>query len=431
MVLDDAGLDLDRLTMLLELRREGYQFDIIATTWEEHIELVGSLMPDARRIRVPLISRNEMDGLLRSLGVVNYYHRTEILDQAAGRPGWAVHLAAAAMEVPSVEVFSGRALVKHIGSYLHRLGPAATQSLSLLGVLAAIGPVDVDTEMARLDDFLGIGMLQRLALLREAAAVGLLDQRGQRLSVAPHALQPALFAHVFFDGSVPLSVMELLEVLADRRERILDSLIAAARASDRARDALELLVRNPLELADATGWHHEALGRFASIDEATAERALAATQSLAATDMRRQVVLQRVMQRFVHPAAVHGLLENAIGDERPEHPHPEHPMRLLGELGRQILPDGQTTFGARTLLLQAANAWLDADPACDRQKVWARLARHLLDPTVEGTTSIRPGRTPCTSREESRPSRISTRFARESGSRSGLALRPRAPMHWW
>ena len=245
-VLDDAGLDLDRLTMLLELRREGYQFDIIATTWEEHIELVGSLMPDARRIRVPLISRNEMDGLLRSLGVVNYYYRTEILDQAAGRPGWAVHLAAAAMEVPSVEVFSGRALVKHIGSYLHRLGPAATQSLSLLGVLAAIGPVDVDTEMARLDDFLGIGMLQRLALLREAAAVGLLDQRGQRLSVAPHALQPALFAHVFFDGSVPLSVMELLEAWLDRRERILDSLIAAARASDRARDALELTCAQPV-----------------------------------------------------------------------------------------------------------------------------------------------------------------------------------------
>ena len=67
-VLDDAGLDLPRLDMLLELRQQGHEFAIVATSWAETADDVRARLPSAVRIDISLLERSEMDKTLKATG---------------------------------------------------------------------------------------------------------------------------------------------------------------------------------------------------------------------------------------------------------------------------------------------------------------------------------------------------------------------------
>ena len=56
-VIDDAGLDIARLNMLLELRQQHYDFRIVATTWAERLDDVRALLPDGTRIEIAELER--------------------------------------------------------------------------------------------------------------------------------------------------------------------------------------------------------------------------------------------------------------------------------------------------------------------------------------------------------------------------------------
>jgi hypothetical protein len=382
-VLDDAGLALPRLDMLLALRREGYAFKIIATAWPEHLDALLHSLPDATVIGVPLIERAKMDEILRSLGITNYYLLNHILEQAAGRPGWAIHLAEAARRERYEDVITGRGLVIHVGQDLERRTSSATRVTALLGVLAAIGRID-RSELKRLDEFLHTDLLERDALLTEAAAVGLIQQHGGVITVAPSALRAPLVAYVFYEKQMPMDIDEVVVGWPDRWNEIIGVVMEAAEASSKARAGLDVLLPDLSRLTRPEWGWYEALGRYAAIDQQAAERALAATRHLKPGDPARLVVVKTATRRFALPEAVAGMLETAVGDDRPEGPNPDHPIRILGELGRQVSPHGQTSFEARLPVLTAANAWFDADPAPGRQKAWGKVAVHLMDPNVAG-----------------------------------------------
>ena len=382
-VLDDAGLDLPRLDMLLELRQQGHEFAIVATTWAEAADDVRARLPSAVRIDISLLERGEMDKTLKATGIGNYYLRGWILDLAEGRPGWAVGLADLAKGGRIEDVLSGRALIGRIGPYLHRLNPAGgDRVMALLGVLAALSPL-AEGELAALDAFLGIGRLERLSLLREAAAVGMIELRGGALAVAPRALRPALMAHVFFDDPTRLPLGDLLAGFPNHTAEIVMRVIEAAHAgSTAARAEVDRLLP---DLSALFNWGGLAtLEAFATIDEEAAQRALRETAGLDASHEARRRVLTATTRQFLSAEAIGPLLSAAIGDGRAEHSAPDHPVRILGEIGRQIDPHGRTTFELRARVLAAANGWLEADPTLARQEIWARVVAHQLDPHVDG-----------------------------------------------
>lgn len=385
-VLDDAGLDLPRLDMLLELRQQGHEFAIIATTWAETADDVRARLSSAVRIDISLLERSEMDKTLKATGIGNYYLRGWILDLAEGRPGWAVGLADLAKGGRIPDVLSGRALIERIGPYLHRLNPAGgDRVMALLGVLAALGPLP-ESESGGVDAFLGIGRLERLALLREAAAVGTVELRGGALGVAPRALRPALMAHAFFDGTSRLPFGDLLAAFPNRTAEIVMRVIEAAHAgSTAARAEVDRLLP---DLSVLFNWGGLAtLEAFATIDDAAAQRAIRETEGLDASDEARRRVLTATTRQFLSAEAIGPLLSAAVGDSRQEHSAPDHPVRILGEIGRQVDPHGRTTFELRARVLAAANAWLEADPAPAHQEIWARVVAHQLDPHVDGVYS--------------------------------------------
>jgi len=379
-VLDDAGLAIDRLEMLLELRRQGHQFAIIATTWTEHLNDVKHWLPDATVIEVMLLERKTIDELLRALGVTNYYLRVAILDQAEGRPGWAVALADIAKRGGGGDVISGRALIDQVKPYLARLGASSVKALGLLSVIGALGRVSPVKELSEVEAYVSVSRLQGQQLLQDAAAAGVLELRNDALQTAPEALRFALVAHWFFEQRpAPWPIEELLTRFPDHRDAILRAVLEAAwDGSEKAREHLEKLLP---PIIDVPG---DMIDRYVALDERAAIRALAELDRLPEPASFTPGVLTTAAIRFAMPEAVRRLLDLAVGDSRPEHSNPSHPIRVLGEVGSRVSPHSDTSFSLRMRIATIANEWLDKDSSPARQLVWARLMVHVLDPEVAG-----------------------------------------------
>jgi hypothetical protein len=375
--IDDAGFDLQRLQSLLELRRAGHRFSIAAVTWPSEGEAVRRWLPDAETIEVGALPRADVDAIVVAMGITNPLLRRDILDQAGGRPGWAIALSDLAIRGRTIDVISGQGIVDQVEPYVRRAG-GTVEALGFLAVIAALDTVD-SSDWSRLDASLGINALTRQRLLQEAAAAGVLDPVGQGgLRVAPEALRLALVAHWFYHQRlVPWPLIQLATDWPDRRLALfVAALTVAEYGSDAARGDVDRLL---LDLSDLP---EPALARFVALDEASAARAIATTADHPA--FRRNQVVTTAARRFLVPDAVRALLDSAIGDERREASHPEHPVRVLGEIGTQITPLGTTTFEARRPLMEIATEWYDEEPSEERGRVWAKLSVHLLSPRVAG-----------------------------------------------
>jgi hypothetical protein len=377
-VVDDAGWNLDRLRMMLDLRREGWQFRLVATVWPDHLPSVRRELPNATEIVVEPLDRKSMDDFIQALGVRDYFWRHSILEQAQGRPGWAVALVQLGFAGHGEDVASGRALVREIERLV---GPSPARVIGLMAAIATLGRVNRARDLPKLEHYLGISQLESQELLGFAAAAGILDAQGDALLVAPNALRIALVRERYFEDSPAVSSSDrLLDEWPDRRPEILASIVeVAASGSVLARRALDRVAPDVLQLP------LDALQQFVALDEQAAERALRETDHLPLEDYVRRIVVTTSARRHLSARAVHILLDSAIGDARPEHSFPDHPIRLLGEMGSRITPRGETTFPVRLPLMDLVDRWLDADASnVARQVVWARLVVHLLDPSVEG-----------------------------------------------
>jgi len=378
--IDDVGFDMARLRTLIELQRAGYRHAIVAVTWPGHLPDVRRLLPDAVRIDVPRLPRPTMDEIIQSLGVTNPFLRNEILNQAAGRPGWAVALAELAKGGQGLAVISGKALIDEVEPYLRRVGADSTEALGLLSVIASLEQVS-PSEMTAIDRFLSISSLQRQKLIRQAAAAGVLDTPSVGgLRVAPEALRLALVAYWFYEQEhVPWPLDDVLKTWPDRRGAIIRAALdAAARGSQGARHHLEELVRDLAELSP------DLVETYVSLDEHAARRALGEAAGGRMTDGMRFRIVAMAARRFVLPEAVRELLDLATSDDRPENQSSDHPIRLLGEIGTRITAISTSTFDAREPILRVSSEWFDDESSPVRALVFARLAAYLLSPTVSG-----------------------------------------------
>ena len=157
LVVDDADRRPGLLRSLVELRRsEGLSFQIVGTTWPEHVGRLADELLQKRRLELQLLERADIDTISTSLGVNSYYVRSDILEQAEGRPGWAFALAAMARNGDVASLTSGRGLMDEVERFLRRSGLA--EAVGTIAHIAILGMLD-PSEFGQLAAFLRVPRL--------------------------------------------------------------------------------------------------------------------------------------------------------------------------------------------------------------------------------------------------------------------------------
>jgi hypothetical protein len=374
-VVDDATTRLAVVAYLVELRRqEVLDFTIVLIGWPEEREALIDALPGASPVEVGLLEPDAIDAIIQGLGVTGVEARSIVLDQAAGRPGWAVALAALVAADPDA-VLTGRGLMAQVRPYVRRVGPAEEETLGVLANIAALEPLR-DEELEAVAAILGVAEPRVRSILRKSMASGLIDQVGQGYAVRPIALGTALLASWFFTAPPMGSFDRLIEALPNRK---LDLLKTSLRAAGAAPQALRIAER-----ALDEGWFPATwLGQYARTDPAAAARAVQEVAAETVPPTTRAEVL-KVAAAMGVDSAIDRLLELAIGDDRAQHSHTDHPVRVLGEIATAIHPDFGTAFGARRAILERAAAWADGKDTPETWAVLGAVAERLLDPVVHG-----------------------------------------------
>jgi hypothetical protein len=373
LVVDDADRRPGLLRDLAELRRvENLQFTLVATTWPAQAAALGDELVNSRHLELPLLERPAIDKIATGLGVENYYLRREILDQAEGRPGWAFALATLARGGGVQSLMSGRSLIEEVERFLRKIGLA--ESVGLLAHVAAlrsIGPNDY----GRLTGSLQMPRLAFETQLAQITRGGLVEASRGQLVVRPEALRRALVARWFFDGEIPRDIGDLLQTWEDRRSDVIRSTIEAADIGSRRAKA------EVARLAGAGLLGSQNLAAAAGIDE---EMAQLIVQSVPMAAMP-QDVLEVAARRYALPDAIKGLMELGMSDERARHSHPDHPLRIVAEVGARLYPHGITSFDGRTRVLTAAVSWVREAIDSRAWDTFAEVANGVLNPQVEGS----------------------------------------------
>ena len=380
-VIDDAHLAVaNRIPELRRLCREmDADFLIVAVTWPAQADAVGGLLEDATRIEIEELERDQILRIVEEAGVVAPPELQRlIVDQAHGRAGLAVTLAQACVAGHADEVATGEALLRDlVGWYQRTLGEASRHTLGALALAGAYGAT-----LQQVRGIVGIEGPAASTLIRNMASGGTIDEapltfeeiiKGERangrLRVQPEALRYALVRDVFFGGAGSLDAFDAAELLDH------PSVSAVPIIGARHRGAAVSLER----LLPLVDWRDEQAAReYALLGPSEFRTAL-----VRAGDHRAHVAAAAYRAGVDEQRALEALMEEAVGDNRPEHSTPDHPLRVVGDhlSGRRI------RLEARRLAVQIARSSLDQGG--DRT-VALRVMMHAVNPALR-SSSLDPG----------------------------------------
>lgn len=129
-VVDDGHACLNVLAALIAARHQlGQTFSIIVSTWPSKSDDLQRTIAHAEPITLAPLPRPDIDDIIQYLGITGHLARTVVLDQAEGRPGWAIILANLLIKGESDAVVSGSALVDSAIRFVHE---TATTEIELM-----------------------------------------------------------------------------------------------------------------------------------------------------------------------------------------------------------------------------------------------------------------------------------------------------------
>jgi hypothetical protein len=403
-VLDDAHLNLDLLETLARLRaQEGLTFNIAASTWPDVADDVLSRLEGAAEVRAEPITRVAIDQIVVRRGVRGIRARNAVLRQAEGRPGWATALCESIVNGEGDGVVTGRVLVDQVDRYL-RERTASRTSMDVLAHIAAIDGASVE-DLERIAPSVGIPAAEVTAAVEAMATAGFVDRRAGKWYLQP-SLRAPIVSSWFFGEKQKRSWSSVLDLFPDRAEDVTTSLFAAADVSGDGQ-AVDLADVWAEQLPTPEDWDlltirhvadYAALGtRQADFAVKSAMAILRSDRTPAASFLgidlgasaTEDIVRDCVRRAFV-PSAVHALLDLAVGDRRTQHNTPNHPIRVLGDTVRQIVPDHGSLYELRPRLIDEAIAWLGDSTDEQRWVAATEAACAAMRPDVEGNW-LEPG----------------------------------------
>ncbi len=241
-VVDDAGGRTDDLEHLLHARRaEQLGFRVAVTCWPHEKEAVADHLSDALALEVELLTAEEIGSLLRERGITRTSVIAHLLQQAQGRPAWALNLADLLVQQGAWQaVWTGQALRDQIRAFLRR-SKARPEAIQLLAAIALVGDANEDQTrtIARLFE---LGPTQFEELIRSIAIAGLVDVRRNRLwdcadgrtfensyRVVPRTIAASIVADVYFAGhATAVRISDIKAALPELLPGILQTQIYAA-----------------------------------------------------------------------------------------------------------------------------------------------------------------------------------------------------------
>lgn len=372
-VVDDAHGRLDDMRVLQRARRQaGISFAIIATTWPDQAEEVTEALPGAVRIDVGLLERGDMNRLVTSVGVTGYRARAVVLDQARGRPGWAITLCELLTKGEGNQVVSGAAHLANVERHLRRVTDSET-AVDTLACVAALGGASAETLYA-LAPLVDVPPASMSGLMNRLARNGLVETVRGVWHLQP-ALCAPLVAKWFFTSPPNRPWSTLCTAFPDHALNLASAMMSAAQVSgsSEARAAADTWAQAlpPPAMWDLATF--TVVAEYARLDRRAARFAVTRVLNALSTLRESQEVsgdtagpvgaaaaqlLTQAARQFLLPEAVAGLLDLAVGDHRPRHSTPQHPLRVLSDLASTIDPDFGTTIQIRKLLLRPILDWL-------------------------------------------------------------------------
>jgi len=411
LVVDDASLSIDLVRRLVALRRsepDVFRYRMICATWPEQLDRLAAELPAARVHEIGLVERGPMDQLLRSMGLSGALARAEILNQAEGRPGWAVALSDPLLRSGEVgSLLNGRALLGNVRRYLLRAG-LETETMDLFAVLSAVGSID-ESELADLASEVGLGRVEAVRAIERWARGGLVDVRAhherldrttRRFTVRPPMLARVLVAERVFDTQFPVVDFDgLAERWPDRCLRLaqaaIDSTLLGSSAARPFADRLTIKtltsefgsVDDRVDLAVSYARLGPAAATFVIGLARTSFDGLLASGSDQPWMFDPLVELAATVVKWDPDMDVaYGILFDACAlDHRPPHSHPECAIRKVAALVQDFHPEVPRHTETRYQILAALETWLSAHRGANGAgRVAAHIAEVVLGLTVDG-----------------------------------------------
>lgn len=241
-VVDDAGGRADDLEHLLHARHaEQLKFRIAATCWPHEKEACADHLPEALALEVDLLTVEEIGTLLRERGITRTAVIARLLQQAQGRPAWALNLADLLVQQGAWQaVWTGQALRDQIRAFLRR-SKAPAEAIQLLAAIALVSDANEDQTRTIAKQF-ELTPTQFEELIRSVAIAGLVDVRRKRMwnsadgrtfensyRVVPRTIAASIVADVYFAGhATAVRISDIKTALPDLLPGILQTQIYAA-----------------------------------------------------------------------------------------------------------------------------------------------------------------------------------------------------------
>jgi hypothetical protein len=413
-IVDDAAGARALISRLLWLRRtetDLFNYRLIAACWPSDVEDLQALIPSARVYELDLMERAPLDDLIQVMGVTGRLARREILDQAEGRPAWAVVLADLLLGKNDPQsLISGAALLGEAGRYLRRAG-LIPSAIDVLAAVSALGWVS-EPELGKLATELQLPRTDVAAILGTAARSGLIDVRsghppGLRIyAVRPPMLADALVAERAFTMPIPaIDLRGLARAWPERAGELARAVIRSAVLSARGtRQLAEALLGEALGSAAVAVEAKTSLClEFMRLDRSAGEYVLrlareyfdqiAEARDVNAWQLEDAVSLAvRAAWLYQFDAAIDLLLDVSLADHRPQNSHPGHPLRQLEDLVTNFHPEVPRHLGLRQQIAARTSHWLAQAPNDPiRLRVTATVIRTVLSLGIRSTMA-NPGK---------------------------------------
>lgn len=406
-VVDDAGGRIDDIDHLLHARHaENLKFRVAVTCWPHEKEHVADQLPNALGVEVDLLTREEIGVLLRGRGITRTSVIAHLLEQAQGRPAWALNLADLLVQQGDWQaVWAGQALREQIWAFLRR-SKAPPEAMQLLAAIALVGGANED-QARTIAKLFELSPTRFEELIRSVAIAGLVDVRRQPLwdspdgrtyensyRVVPKTIAASIVADVYFAGNATaVPITDIKAALDELLPGILQTQIYAALLGaeapvvPRTEELLgvlpdlglgsggdELLRTYALINSECTHFVFEYLRHAvqAAVEENTGRAALAATNILAA----------RVAESLEAETTGHvAIFFDSLSQLAARGWDYESPIKAVVE-EVQDARTGDLPTSTAIVHLAAAMASEQARGLPDH--VWLKLVCHVLQPTFDG-----------------------------------------------
>lgn len=417
-VIDDAGEHAALIRRLLAVRQteaDLFRFRLLVICWPDEVEPLRSSLASARVLELGLVERAPLNELLKAMGIASQLARGEILDQAEGRPGWAVTLAHLLLRTGDpASLLQGKALFGQVERYLFRAGIGA-EAIDVLAVIAALGGVSEvelrelaqEVEMSRRAVVSVLGTASRSGLIDVDSHYSWTDRRHVRVyTVRPPMLADVLVAERGFDAPAPVVDLHgLADRWPDHLSNLSRGVIKAAQFGARgALPAAEKLFHMALA---SDGVDHSSkvdlsvqylrLGPARAAQVMELARAsfddVVSTEKVDGSVIEPVITLASLAARWYRSRpAIELLLDGCLIDQRPTNSHPGHPLRQLEDLVADFHPEVPRAERLRHEIASVLEQWLGRDPENpERHRVVSAVMAALLSLRLHSAYSD-PGR---------------------------------------